>query len=160
MFIAMCGIPASGKSTLSTKLASKYSIKIYHFDNYPNAFHPEKYKDALYQMWGDITKELQKGNDVICDNVHTTKRKRTDILNAISGIPCKKICVVLTTPLEECLKRNVNRKTRLPDFVLHDMHNKFEPPSLDEGWDEIIIINNDKDIEKLENSIKNILNPL
>lgn len=142
MLIVMCGIPASGKTTLSSLFASEYNNKLHHFDDYANAFHPEKSKDALHQMWSDIYQELQNGDDVICDNVHITKEMRADILNAVSNVSCKKICVVLTTPIEECIKRNANRKARLPDFVLYDMHNKFEPPSLDEGWDEIIYIEN------------------
>lgn len=133
----LCGVPASGKSTLSAQLAFEYDAKLHHFDDYANSFHPKKYKEALRQMWSNISQELQAGYNVICDNVHVTKEMRADILNAISDIPCQKICVVLLTPFEECLKRNANRETRLPDFVLHDLYNKFELPTLDEGWDEI-----------------------
>ena len=133
----LCGIPGSGKSTLSTQLATEYNAKLYHFDDYPNAFHAEKSKDVLRQMWSNIANELQEGNDVICDNLHTTKKMRSDILNAISSIPCQKICVVLLTSLEECLKRNSNREARLPDFVLHNLYNRFELPTKDEGWDDI-----------------------
>ena len=133
----MCGIPASGKSTLSAQLATEYNAKLHHFDDYANAFHAEKYKDALHQMWMNITQELKDNNNVVCDNIHTTKQMRADILNAVSDISCKKICIVLLIPFEECLKRNANREARLPDFVLHDMYNKFEFPTLDEGWDDI-----------------------
>ena len=133
----LCGIPASGKSTLSTQLATEYNAKLHHFDEYPNSFHPEKYKEALYKMWSNVSQELKSGDNVICDNVHVTKEMRLDILNAISSISCEKICVVLLTPFEECLKRNANREARLPDFVLYDLYNKFELPTLDEGWDDI-----------------------
>ena len=138
MLIVLCGIPGSGKTTLSEELAKKYNANIYHFDEYPGAHHPQKADQAHRQMWSDIAQDLKNGNNVVCDDLHTKKIWRSNILNSLKDKECKKILVVLDTKLDECLKRNSNRKHKLPDFILHDLFRKYEHPSLDEGWDEII----------------------
>lgn len=142
IFYALCGIPASGKSTLSRQLSQECSTKLHCYDDLSNA-HNSKLKDVVHsQMWVSIVNDLCNGYDVVCDDLHTTKEWRENILSALADVECRKILVVMTTPLDECLKRNANRIARLPDFVIHDIYNKFEPPSLDEGWDEIIYIEN------------------
>lgn len=132
-----CGIPASGKSTLSRQLAEQHNAKLHCYDNLPNAHNPRQ-KDAVHtQMWTSIVEDLQNGHNVVCDDLHTTKEWRENTLKALTDVDCRKILVVMTTPLEECLKRNANREARLPDFVLYDLNEKFELPTLDEGWDDI-----------------------
>lgn len=134
----LCGIPGSGKSTLAKKIAKEYNAKLYIFDELPGAHNPQTTKQVHQQMWSSIFEDLSNGYDVICDDLHTTVEWRNNILSTISNIKCKKILVVMNTPLEECLKRNVNRLACLPDFVLYDLYNKYESPTLNEGWDEII----------------------
>ena len=138
MLLIVCGIPGSGKTTLSKQLAEQYSAKLHCFDRLPHAHHP-KYANAVRsQMWADIAEDLRNGHSVVCDDLHTKLKWRQGLLDALTDIPCKKILVVMDTPLEECLRRNANRERRLPDFVVENIHAKYEPPSLDEGWDEII----------------------
>ena len=134
----LCGIPASGKSTLSKQLVKQYNAKLHCFDKLPKAHHPKYYKEVRKQMHLDIANDLRNGLDIVCDDLHTEKQWREDILTVTKDVDCKKIIIVMTTPLEECLRRNVNREARLPDFVLYDLNEKFEPPTLDEGWDEIL----------------------
>ena len=134
----LCGIPASGKSTLSHELSTQHNAKLYFYDNLPNAHNP-RLKDAVHaQMWASIAEDLRNGYDVVCDDLHTKREWRENILSALADVECRKILVVMTTPLDECLKRNANRAARLPDFVLHDLYEKYESPTLNEGWDEIL----------------------
>ena len=74
----------------------------------------------------------------MCDDLHTKPVWRNDILSAVDA-SCRKIIIVMTTSLDECLRRNANRKARLPDFLLRSLHETFQFPTLDEGWDEILI---------------------
>ena len=121
--------PGAGKTTLSHQLKEQYNAIRYSFDE----LHCFKHSDLI----PPIIESINNGNSVIVDALYSEARFRKELLQAISSIPCKKICIVLLTPLEECLKRNANREARLPDFVLHDLYNKFELPTLDEGWDDI-----------------------
>lgn len=134
----LCGIPGTGKSTLSIQLAQQHNAKLHCYDALPNAHNPRLKDEVRVQMWSIIAEDLHNGYNVVCDDLHTKREWRQDLLNALSDVECKKILVVMTTPLEECLIRNANRTARLPDFVLYDLYEKYEPPTLDEGWDEIL----------------------
>lgn len=91
-------------------------------------------------MWSDIAKDLRSGLTVICDDLNTRVKWRQGLLTTISNIDCKKVLVVMNTPLDECIKRNTNRKERLSDFIVIRTYERYEPPTLDEGWDEIIYV--------------------
>ena len=44
----------------------------------------------------------------------------------------------MTTPFEECISRNAQRQEhRLPNFVIYHLNQEYQPPSLEEGWDDI-----------------------
>ena len=91
-------------------------------------------------MCAEIAEELRSGKSVVCDDLHTKKVWRQNLLNAVSGIGCRKVLVVMTTPLDECLRRNNNRKARLPDAMIHIINREYEHPTPEEGWDEIVFV--------------------
>lgn len=144
----LCGIPGSGKSTLAQQIAVQCNAKLHCYDSLPNAHTTGKTESVHEQMWMAIANDLQDGFDVVCDDLHTKKQWRRDILDALSGIECRKNLVVMDMPLEKCLRRNANRAACLPDFVVCDLYNKYEIPTLDEGWDEIIHVKEDGIYEK------------
>lgn len=127
-----CGCPASGKTTLSKRMAEEYSAERISFD--------ERHCIRHSDMIPPILEALNSGKNVVADSVFAFTKHRTAILEAIKNIPCRKVIVYMTTPLDECLRRNANRKNRLPDFVVESFFRSMEKPTLDEGWDEIIII--------------------
>ena len=86
-----------------------------------------------------IVDALTNGKSAVADSVFTYVKQRKIILDAVKDISCRKILVYMTTPLDECLRRNANRKNHLPDFVVESFFQTIEPPTLDEGWDEIIL---------------------
>lgn len=140
MLAILSGLPGSGKTTYAHKLAEETGAILHCYDDLPGAFSPSKQQAVHAQMWAAIAEELRQGHDVVCDDLHHTKEKRAAILNAVRGIECKKVLVLMETPLDVCLGRNAGRERRLPDMILHSCAAKFEPPTLDEGWDEIITI--------------------
>lgn len=81
---------------------------------------------------------LSSKGKVVVDSVYPEKRQREQLIQSVNDIECQKTLVYMTTPLEECIKRNRQRPNPLPDFVVESIHKTFEPPTLDEGWDEII----------------------
>jgi tRNA uridine 5-carbamoylmethylation protein Kti12 len=128
--IIFCGISGSGKTTKSREIFNDYNALRLSFDEMHCFQHNE--------LIPHILKALMDGNNVVVDSLYIERWQRVELLSAVAGIGCEKILVVINTPLDECLKRNQNREVRLPDFVLHDLYNKFEFPTLDEGWDEIL----------------------
>lgn len=125
-----CGSPGSGKTTISKQMAEQYNAERISFD--------ERHYIRHTDMILPIVEALTDGKNVIADSVFSHVKQRTAILDAVQDIQCKKVLVYMTTPLDECLRRNANRKNRLPDFVVESFYNSFEPPTLAEGWDEII----------------------
>lgn len=137
MLCVLCGIPASGKTTMSLYLSEQYSAKIHSYDDTPNA-HEYKYLEKAYHDWiSKIITDLNDNNNVVADNTNLTAKDRIELLNAVKEIHCEKILVVMTTSLQKCLDRNRERKHRLPDFVLCQAKQRFELPTFSEGWDDI-----------------------
>ena len=134
------GGSGGGKSTLSKQLAEKHNALLYSYDTLPKANTFRYAESVRCQMWHDVAQDLSNGKSVVCDDLHTRLKWRSGLLSAISENKCRKVLIVLTTPYEECLQRNANRRFRLPDVFLEHSHNTFEHPTLAEGWDEIIYI--------------------
>lgn len=134
-----CGIPGSGKTTLSTKIAIANNAKIYHYDDFKKEFKRQQFRQTHQRLYKQIIQDLLSDSDVVLDDLHTRLEWRQDLLSAIQDIPCKKILVVMTTPLEECVRRNAQRQgqARLPDSAIYHLNQRYQPPSLEEGWDDI-----------------------
>ena len=138
-FYVLCGLPASGKTTLSQELAKTTKSKLYCFDDYPDSHNPRKSKEVKEQMYQGILADLSQGCNIVLDDLHTQKEWRENLLAIIEDINCKKILIVMETPIGECLRRNKQRINRLPEFVIQILNQRYEAPTLDEGWDEIIL---------------------
>lgn len=134
---ALSGLPGSGKSTYANKLATELNAVVRHFDDMPGANRKGTNGQAYAEFWRRIRVDLFDGKTVIADGIHTSRSLRENLLKAVEDVDCKKILVTMDTPLEECLRRNANRKPRLSDFCILAIHASYEQPTLDEGWDEI-----------------------
>ena len=128
----MCGIPASGKSTLSKKLANEQNLVRLSLD--------EMGYVRQHKLIPHIVEALSKGNSVIADSLYTKEKWRTELLQAVKPIGCRCVLLHMSTPLDECIRRNVDRENALPDFAIEDIYNSIEPPTLSEGWNEIIVV--------------------
>lgn len=128
----MCGIPGSGKSTKSRQLAEEYGLTRFSFD--------EMRCYTTRQFASHAVASLHDGKSVVLDSTHLREAGRKVILQAVENIPCRKVCVFMNTPLEECKRRNANRTARVSDRMIDSMYSTMQPPALSEGWDEIIVI--------------------
>lgn len=137
MFYVLCGIPASGKTTLATSLAKEINAKLYSYDVIKRNSKIGSFEDICTLIYQRINTDLSNGFNVVYDAPNEKLKYRKDILNMTSNIVCKKILVVMATPLEQCLERNRTRKNRLPDFIIQQSKQMFELPTLAEGWDDI-----------------------
>lgn len=147
-FICMIGLPASGKSIKAQELASEYNATIFSSD----ALRKELYDDE--SMQGDNTKlfntlhqqiktHLKNGYSAILDSTNLSYKRRMAFLSELKRIPCEKICVLMATPYEECLKRNAERERKVPVDVIERMYRSFDVPYWYEGWDDIKIVIHD-----------------
>lgn len=131
----MCGIPGSGKSTLSKQIANKHNAVRLSLD--------EMGYVRQFKLIPHLVEVLERGESVVADSLYTKLQWRTELLDAVKGIECKRVLICMNTPLDVCIQRNRGREKPLPDFVVEHQFEQFEKPTLDEGWDEIITVKED-----------------
>lgn len=129
--IVLCGIPGSGKTTLSKQLVEDYNAVRHSFDE----LRLSKRRD----LFPYIKHSLENNKNVVADAPHTDKKTRLELLESIKDIDCKRTLVFMDTPFEECVRRNAQRPRPLPYMILQSFNRSLERPTLDEGWDEIIL---------------------
>ena len=117
MITLICGLPRAGKTTYSKKYEGK--CKIFHLDDYGSPIN----------AYVRINKKLNPKEDVVIEGVYNRAETRKNLIAPYSDD--KKICIWLDTPIEV-------KKTR-QGYSKHCEY-PFEPPTYEEGWDEIIII--------------------
>lgn len=117
-FNLICGIPNAGKTTYSSK--------------YENVIHTDEIKKT--RLVCDMVSNA--GDNVCVEGIWISAHIRKELLRSYKGNG-KKVCVWLNTPYEECVKREDRGRGTL---IIQNCHELFEPPTYEEGWDEIIII--------------------
>lgn len=124
--ILICGLPNAGKTTYSIQFPN-----VIHFDDIPH-------KTAKQQFIQCNQLVAEADEDIVVEGVYNTSKRRKELLEA-----CKnkqhKVCIWIDTPIEECIERELKYRQRSINIIYS--HNRFfEPPTYDEGWDEIIIV--------------------
>lgn len=161
--IVLCGISGSGKSTFRDLLVAKgmdcvcpdiIRYNLYGDENIQGD--GKKVFDIAYSQMIDYGEQEQ---DCVFDATNVTKKARKKIIEKAKNYYDFILCYYLHTPLPIALKRNSKRQRQVPEDVIYSQHQRFEQPSLDEGFDYIAVIEwgfNDKKkvIEELENYYK------
>ena len=133
----ICGAPNSGKTTQSQTMSL-----VYHLSQF--------YQGNFNQQFIDCTNYLSTLHIDFCiEGVYNTIVLRKTLLNACKNQWYKK-CIYREISFNTCLKREKRHRSVT---TLKKAYDILEPPTLDEGWDEIIIIHEDntKTIKKRVN---------
>ena len=136
----LCGIPASGKTTLAKQLARQHHAVVHSFDDIPDSWNNPDLDGTIRRKWMEnIRSDLRNGNSVVCDCIALTSMSRKWILENVSDFDCEKILCVKAVPVEVCLERNQNRFRKVPDDHIRLTARMLEAPTKDEGWDKIFV---------------------
>jgi predicted kinase len=143
-FWMMCGLPGSGKSYQAKELAEQYGANIHSSDSIREELtgdiNNQDINELVFKILHNRIKEdLQNGKNCIYDATNISYKKRMSFLQSLNKIPCEKICVLIATPYEQCLKNNDSRDRVVPRGVIERMYRTFDLPWYYEGWDEIRI---------------------
>lgn len=125
MIILICGVGRAGKTTYSQTFRN-----VLHLDGMGRK--PQRFENVINALTDE---------DVTVEGIYETSALRAELLQAYKGKGSK--CIWLDTP--ESLVRERLRKDGIP---ISHRHFDFEPPTLDEGWDEIIIIRGENNVER------------
>lgn len=144
----MCGLPASGKSTISRNVAKlledKHGIPtmIISSDdfrrmvNYSNlAFQPEKEATVKLLFERAMSTALENAFLVICDDMNYYKSMRSDLGKIAKQASSDYDIVFVDTPLDVALKWNQARGGAIPNSLVEEISQKFDPPKGDYKWD-------------------------
>ena len=143
-FTMLVGLPGSGKSFKAQEFSQEYNATIFSSD----ALREELFNDVNHQadnttLFNELHKRikdcLKNGNNAIYDATNINYKQRMAFLAELKNIPCEKICVLMATPYEECIKRNAERERKVPEKVITRMYRQFDIPWYYEGWDRIEI---------------------
>lgn len=87
---------------------------------------------------------LSKEKNVCFDATNLTRQDRKKFINIADkvcedeGLIIKVIGVDFKTTRERCLLNNKNRQRNVPEHVIHKHFTRYEKPTMEEGFDEII----------------------
>lgn len=124
MLTLICGVPNAGKTTYSQR--------------YSNVIHLDDIRSRDKSVTKVIEDMVSEQEDVCVEGTYLAARQRRGLPAAYKG--GRKVCIWLDTPLDVCIARE-NRGRR---NGLHIMcAQAIQPPTLDEGWDEIIVVKPD-----------------
>jgi predicted kinase len=156
-----CGLPCSGKSTKAQEFAKEYNATIFSSDSLRQEMfgdvNEQKHNQELFvELHNRIKNQLMDGKSAIYDATNISYKRRMAFLAELKKIPCEKICVLMATPYEECLRRNAERERKVPEEVIKRMYMNFTIPYWYEGWDDIRIIGPQTsryDVDEVVNSL-------
>lgn len=149
----LVGVPGSGKSTWISKAPVDWSNTVVaSTDNYVEReakklgkTYTEVFKDimpdAVQYMASTVIDAIRNKQDIIWDQTSTTRHTRAKKLRMLP-IDYETIAVVFPTPdPKELARRLGNRPGKtIPDEIVNDMIARWEEPSEDEGFDNIIYV--------------------
>lgn len=121
--ILIIGHPNSGKTTYSQQYGN-----VLHLDNFP----PSKFLNCNEAV-------RKTDGNVVVEGIYNLRCRRKLLLEQVKDKDCKNICIWIDTPLEVCLERERNDRQR-PEQMERHSYDVFQPPTYDEGWDEIIVV--------------------
>lgn len=145
----MIGIQGSGKSTYSKKLSKQYNCIIASTDEVRKTIPNINEKDVFPAVFEMCANELKEGRDVIFDATNITPNVRNRNISAIKNIfnDFKIYAYFINTDVEICKKR-VEKRNKLegeifiPLEVIESYSRNIIPPSEEEKFDKIIVLNN------------------
>lgn len=147
MIHVLVGVQGSGKSTYAREFAKKENIEVVSTDAVRKAYPGiEEYKvwDIVYEK---MAKCLKEGKDCIFDATSITRKVRKRFFDSVGsfGVEVKADCIYLDTNIETCEKRVLKRnddpnELYLPPEVIFSYHERLEIPTVEEGFEKIVVV--------------------
>jgi predicted kinase len=144
----LCGLPFSGKTTLSKKLVEKYGLVRADIDEikFEKGYEGVSDDDVPDKSWREIYdvlhrrifSNLNSGKDVICDMSNLQKKERNELRDLLKKGDFNSQVIFVKVPEKVARKRWIkNRKTKkrfdIPENIFNEAITLLEIPSEDEN---------------------------
>ena len=130
--VILIGLPAAGKSSFYRERFAGTHDHISK-DLLRNNRRPERRQEQL------ILESLSGGRSLVVDNTNASAAIRAPLIQAARAHGARVIGYYFPTEAGAALRRNRARegKERVPDVAIFAVRKRLEPPSLEEGFDEL-----------------------
>ncbi len=163
--LALCGIPASGKTSLAREIlratSSQEEVRLVSTDSWRNheyysEFRPEKEQEVRKKALESTRSFLQRGWSVIHDDTNYYSSMRHELFSLAEEVECRFGVVYVNTPLDIALEWNRKRENIIPPDVVSRIHEKFDVPGSKYAWDRSLY---EMDLSKksIEESVKDLM---
>lgn len=143
--ILIVGASGSGKSTWAEewvqhnktyKVVSSDAMRTELWGSAEIQSNPKRVFEVVYAR---AHQYLAQGYNVILDATNLTKKDRKRTLEAFSDrVDVDFSCIYFKVPAGICKARQFQRNRRVPDKVIEQQCNRFEIPTVDEGFNTIM----------------------
>jgi O-phosphoseryl-tRNA(Sec) kinase len=142
--LVLCGIPASGKTTLAkqlvTTLRSDYNVELvstdyWRDDVYYSDFKPENERKVRAIALQRTKELLSTGHSVVHDDSNYYESMRHDLYNLAAEQGCAFGVIHVATPINVALRWNLLRDQAVPTGVVEQISERFDIPGLKYSWD-------------------------
>lgn len=121
MIVVCCGLPAAGKTTLTTGLRERLAER----GREVALLHSDDFERRTYDRMHEAVAEAPD-RDWVLDGTFYARRHR----NRLYGLGEVRV-VWVRASVETCLARNREREGSVPDVAIHSIAAEFEPPRAD-----------------------------
>ncbi len=143
--IALCGIPASGKTTLAKQIKHHHplpsNVQIVSTDDWRDDvfyadFTPSKENEVRKKALRKANAIAEKQLSVVHDDTNYYASMRHEIRDIALKHDCIYESVFVSTPLETALKWNTAREFVIPEHVIRRIDERLDIPGKKYAWDE------------------------
>ena len=94
--------------------------------------------EALMRVSLSRLKEWRR--DCVYDATNVTREVRLRSLAIAQEFDLPAVAIFADTPMEVALARNRRRRRKVPEDVIERFYRLLEPPSIDEGFEEVVVV--------------------
>jgi O-phosphoseryl-tRNA(Sec) kinase len=142
--LALCGLPASGKSTLADAIrnALDHDVEIVRTDEWRDAAYytdwkPDKERPVREKALARVRDLISEGKNVIHDDTNYYTSMRHELFDIAVEHRCGFAIIYVSTPVTIALKWNRARQhSPIPDHVIKDISERFDSPGRRYLWDD------------------------